>query len=156
MAKRQRELAALSIFRDFIGPQNNSWKRADSANYKITNLRRREGKMVERERKRRKGEEEVSPLCVDPRRRTCSPASGRPFKGSSHHPLSRVSSRPLLIVDSRFDGTNEMFFNSRYPALKHVSLSETNSRCHSQKTTDFAAQGRGTLSSSLENSSGFN
>lgn len=39
--------------------------------------------MVEREEKRRKGEEEVSPLYVDPRCRTCSPASGRPFKGPS-------------------------------------------------------------------------
>lgn len=74
--------------------------------------------MIEREGKRRKGEEEVSPLCVNPRRRTCSPVSGRPFKGPFHHPPFRVSSRPLLIAGSRFGGTNEMFFNSRYPALK--------------------------------------
>lgn len=55
-------------------------------------------------------------------------------------PSSFPLTRPLLIVCSRSDGTNEMFFNSRYAALKHVSLSETNFRRHSQKTTDFAAQ----------------
>lgn len=63
--------------------------------------------MVERERKRRKGEEEVSPLYVDPCRRTCSPASGRPFKG----PLSTIlppGTLPALCSSSTLVSTEQM------------------------------------------------
>lgn len=63
--------------------------------------------MVERERKQRKGEEEVSPLCVDPRRRTCSPANGRPFKSPFHHRVP-PGSLPVLYSSSALVLTEQM------------------------------------------------
>lgn len=64
--------------------------------------------MVERERKRRKGEEEVSPLYVNPRRRTCSPASGRPFKGPLSTILPPGSPLPVLYSSSTLVSTEQM------------------------------------------------
>lgn len=65
--------------------------------------------MGEREEKRRegKGEEEVSPLCVDSRRRTCSPATGRPFKGPFHRPPPSRS-LPVLYSSSALVSTEQM------------------------------------------------